>query len=93
LLPGAHVVKAFNTIGAEHYLNPKVDGQTASMFICGDDSTAKSQIGQLVTDIGFDLVDAGPLANAVYVESMAKLWIYLMRSGYSRNIAFKLLKE
>src|SRR5215469_14558982 len=33
---GAKVVKAFNTIGAMHMTNPKFGGQSAPMFICGD---------------------------------------------------------
>lgn len=92
LVPGAAVVKAFNTIGAEHFVDPIIDGQAVSMFICSDDAQAKSTVGELVTALGFDLVDAGPLANARLLESLAELWIYLMRSGAGRNIGFKLLR-
>lgn len=90
---GAKVVKAFNTIGAERYLDPKIGTQTASMFICGDDSEAKSIVGDLVEDLEFDLVDIGPLSHAEMLESLAKLWVTLMRSGFGRTMAFKLLRE
>jgi hypothetical protein len=90
---GAHVVKAFNTIGAERYLDPKIGRQTASMFICGDDDEAKSVVGDLVEDLEFDLVDVGPLSHAEMLESLAKLWVTLMRGGFGRTMAFKLLRE
>jgi hypothetical protein len=92
LIPGARVVKAFNTIGAEHLLNPVVHGQKATMFICGDDPAAKALVGELVAQIGFDLVDAGPLEKARLLEKLAELWVSLMRGGAGRNIAFKLLR-
>lgn len=92
LIPGAKVVKAFNTIGAEHLLDPVVHGQRASMFICGDDPAAKALVGDMVQAIGFELVDAGPLEKARLLEKLAELWVSLMRSGAGRNIAFKLLR-
>jgi len=92
LAKGAHVVKAFNTIGAEHYLNPVIGGQAITMFICGDDANAKEIVGGLVAELGFDLVDAGPLGNAEHLESLARLWITLMRDGMGRNMGFRLLR-
>jgi hypothetical protein len=35
----------------------------------------------------------GELAASRYLESLAQFWVYLARSGYGRNIAFKLLKK
>ncbi len=93
LAPGAKVVKAFNTIGAEHYSNPRFGSQTASMFICGDDAGAKSTVAQLAEQLGFEVVDAGPLAGAAMLESLAGLWVSLTRGGLGREIAFKLLKR
>lgn len=90
---GAKVVKAFNTIGAEHVLNPDFNGQAASMFVCGDDANAKQLVMGLAQELGFEAVDAGPLSNASLLESMARLWVWFARSGLGRNIAFKLLKR
>lgn len=90
---GARVVKAFNTIGAEHYLDPKIGTQTASMFICGDDAEAKEIVGDLVETLDFDLVDVGPLSHAEMLESLAKLWVTLARDNFGRDIAFKLLRS
>jgi predicted dinucleotide-binding enzyme len=89
----ARVIKAFNTIGAEHYLDTIFSGQAASMFIAGDDAEAKKIVGQLASDIGFDVVDCGGLNAAGLVEKLAELWVHLLRSGMGRNMAFKLLKK
>jgi len=93
LAPGAQFVKCFNTIGAEHYLDPEFNGKPATMFLCGDDEEAKTFVGWLVSELGFDLVDAGPLSNAEALEGMARLWVYLSRSGMGRDFAFRLVRK
>jgi 8-hydroxy-5-deazaflavin:NADPH oxidoreductase len=89
----ARVVKAFNTMGAETMSNPDFNGEKATAFIAGDDAEAKKTVIQLAHDIGLDGIDAGPLANSVYLESMTKLWAFLARSGLGRDIAFKLIRR
>jgi len=92
--PGARVVKAFNTIGAQQMLNPQFGSQAASMFICGDDAAAKSVVARLTEESGFEVVDAGPLSNARLLEPLAMLWIYLaVKQGLGTEIAFKLLRR
>lgn len=92
LIPDARVVKAFNAIGFNRLDKPELNGQTADIFICGDDDEAKAKVSALSKDIGFDVVDCGALANAELVESLARLWITLSRT-MGRDIAFKLLRE
>jgi len=89
----ANVVKAFNTIGAEHYQNPVFEGQKASMFIAGDSSEAKQKVSTLAADLGFDVVDTGNLEASMLLERLAQLWVHLARSGMGRNVAFKLIKR
>ncbi len=92
--PGARVVKAFNTIGADNFANPVFGDQVATMFICGDDSDAKAVTLQLAEELGFEIVDAGPLSNSRLLEPMAMLWIRLaLVEGFGRDIAFKLLRR
>jgi len=93
LAPGARVVKAFNTIGAELLAGPRFDMQSATMFICGGDAQAKSIVASLAQKLGFEVVDAGPLSSAGMLESLARLWVSLARGGLGRNIAFKLLRR
>ncbi len=94
LAGGAAVVKAFNSTGAGNYSNPAFGSQAASMLICGDDDDAKATVAQLTESLGFDVVDAGPLANASSLESLALLWIklaYVVDLG--PEIAWKLLRR
>jgi 8-hydroxy-5-deazaflavin:NADPH oxidoreductase len=92
---GARVVKAFNTIGAPNFANPRFGSESASMFICGDDSSAKSAVGKLAADLGFDVVDCGGLIAARWIESLAMLWIHLaIKQGLGpTGHAFKLLRR
>ena len=72
---GARVVKAFNTTGSDNMADPDYAGQPLAMFIAGDDDEAKQRVGELAGELGFDAVDAGPLANSGLLESLAMLWI------------------
>jgi NADPH-dependent F420 reductase len=94
LAKSANVVKAFNTIGAKTLDNLMFDSLRADLFICGDNSHAKQVVEELAIEIGFDVVDVGPLVNARMLEQLALLWIELaLRQQLGPNIAFKLLRR
>ena len=61
---GAVVVKALNTTGFENMADPNYGGTPTTMFIAGDGETAKATVFGLARDIGFEPIDAGPLARA-----------------------------
>jgi predicted dinucleotide-binding enzyme len=62
--------------------NPAAAGGPVSIPLAGDDADAKTRIGPLVTALGFEPVDAGPLANARHIEHMAMLYVsFLLRPG------------
>jgi NADPH-dependent F420 reductase len=93
LVPEANVVKAFNTVFAQVYASqtPQVNGKTLSVFCAGDNQEAKAQVSALVSKLGFDAVDAGPLKNARNVEALAMLNISLgYGQGLGTNIGFTL---
>ncbi len=92
--PGARVVKIFNTTGANNMADPRYGGQGTTMLYCGDDKEAKAVAHQLAADLGFEPVDAGPLAHSGLLESLAMLWIWLAYpGGLGREIAFTLLRR
>jgi predicted dinucleotide-binding enzyme len=92
--PGARVVKAFNTMGAGIMADPRFGAEAATGFVCGDDAAAKATVTALVKDTGLEVLDAGPLRVARYLEPMAGLWVHLaLVQGLSPNIAFKLLRR
>jgi 8-hydroxy-5-deazaflavin:NADPH oxidoreductase len=93
-VPGARVVKSFNTIGAIHMADPRFGMQRASMFFCGDDAGAKAMVARLAGDLGFDPVDCGPLTQARLLEPLAMLWISMAYAyGAGANIGFALLRK
>jgi len=89
--PGARVVKIFNTVGFGVMANPAFGSESATMFYCGDDGAAKDVARDLAAQLGFDPVDAGPLARARLLEPFALLWISLAIGGQGREIAFRLM--
>src|SRR5258708_442994 len=62
LAPGARVVKAFNTTGADNMADSSYGGSKLMMPIAGDDADAKTTVMSLARDLGFEPLDTGPLA-------------------------------
>lgn len=84
-LPGARVVKAFNTVFAQIYAEGlSLGGKPVQTFVASDDAAAKAAVIALAGDAGFDARDAGPLKNARYIEPLAYLNIqfgYMLGQG------------
>ncbi|MBT9594828.1 MAG: NADPH-dependent F420 reductase [Vitreoscilla sp.] len=84
-VPGAEVVKGFNTLFAQ-VLGEGADfgnGQKATVFVASDSERAKQTATTLAESMGFLVVDAGGLKNARYLEPLAGLNIYL---GYGAGL-------
>jgi hypothetical protein len=92
LLPGAHLAKAFDTIGFENFTTAHARRTPAAMFVAGDDPDAKRIAMDLATQIGFEAEDAGPLANAKALEEMARVWLALTQV-HGRRVGFALSRE
>jgi len=70
-LPGAHVVKAFNHIYARQITRDGTPPRTRNrraLTIAGDDPVAKARVTELIDGFGFDVVDAGPLAESWRIQ-------------------------
>jgi 8-hydroxy-5-deazaflavin:NADPH oxidoreductase len=83
--PGAEVVKGFNTVFAQ-VLNDGADfgdGRKVTVFVASDSARARQTATTLAQSMGFDVVDAGGLKNARYLEPLAGLNIYL---GYGAGL-------
>ena len=84
-VPQAIVVKAFNTVFAQ-VLSAGADfgkGRTVSVFVASDSEQGKHAAKALARSIGFEVIDAGGLVNARYLEPLAGLNIYL---GYGAGL-------
>lgn len=91
---GARVVKCFNTTGAENMTQPRFGADRAVMFLAGDDEPAKALVTALGEALGFEMIDAGGLEVARWLEPTAMLWVHLaFRRGLGRGFAFKLLRR
>ena len=94
LAPGARVVKAFNTTGAENMVNTRGFAVKPMMPVAGDDVAAKDAVRMLAEELGFEAVDAGPLAMSRQLEPLAVLWIKLAYAqGFGRSFAFALARR
>ena len=91
-LPGARVVKAFNTAFAQHMDAGTVKGEQLTALAAGDDANAKKTVIELAKGIGFDAVDAGPLTSARLLEPLALQNILLgYVLGMGSEIGFRLV--
>ncbi|MDT5338430.1 MAG: 8-hydroxy-5-deazaflavin:NADPH oxidoreductase [Mycobacterium sp.] len=89
---GAHVCKAMNQIGAPMMNHPNLPAPPV-MFVCGDDEGAKATVATLVSELGFEAVDAGGLTLARLLEPFGMLWIHLaLRRGWGTSFGFGLLR-
>jgi 8-hydroxy-5-deazaflavin:NADPH oxidoreductase len=83
-VPKARVVCAFNTVPSEvlfGVFEARRRATRPSLVYCGDDATSKRVAAELIRDVGFDPVDAGPLRIARYTEPFALLVAELAYEG------------
>jgi predicted dinucleotide-binding enzyme len=83
-IPTARVVSAFNTVPSEvlfGVFERRTKARRSHLVYCGDDADAKQTAAQLITDVGFEPVDAGPLRIARYTEPFALLVARLAYEG------------
>jgi predicted dinucleotide-binding enzyme len=76
-LPGASVVKAFNTLLASRQADPIVDGEPVDAFVAADDRAAGEIVADLARSIGMRPMTVVPLRYARYLEGLAFLNIVL----------------
>jgi len=91
--PKVHFVKAFNSVGAPRMVNPHYKSGKPTMFICGNDDSAKLVAAQILEQFGWETADMGKVESARAIEPLCMLWCSL---GFLHNEwthAFKLLRE
>lgn len=92
-LPDSRVVKAFNTVFAQHMDSGRLGDRPLTALVAADDAGARKTVMELARGIGFDAVDAGPLKNARLLEPLGFLNIQLgYVLGMGTKIGFKLLE-
>jgi len=91
--PDVHFVKALNSVGHAHMVDPKFPGGPPTMFIAGNDDAAKTKVGILIRELGWECVDMGRAQAARAIEPLCMLWCIpgLLRNEWAH--AFKLLVQ
>ena len=91
--PDAHLVKAFNSVGAPRMVNPQYQAGQPTMFICGDDAGAKAATSKILADFGWETADMGGVEAARAIEPLCMLWCIPVFLHHQATHAFKLLKD
>ena len=94
--PTARVVKSFSIYGYENFRNTSYPGYPMRpvMLVAGDDGAAKQTLELLVSDLGFEMMDTGPLSQALHLEHMTLLWVNMVRkAGHSPHFVWGLMER
>jgi predicted dinucleotide-binding enzyme len=89
-IPGAKVVKAFNTIGSPYFVDPNFSDGQPTMFIAGDDADAKATVEEVLHSFGWsDVVDIGGIVGARELEALCILWVKVggRRGGWDHGVS------
>jgi len=85
LLPGAYVVKAFNTIYWVDLLDlAHREGERLAMPMAGDHDAAKDVVAQLARDAGFDPVWVGGMARSADLDPDSPIYAKSMTAAQVR---------
>jgi predicted dinucleotide-binding enzyme len=96
-LPGAHVVKALNTVTANLMVNPKlVSNGDHNLFVCGNNADAKNKVKHFLVDaFGWkpdNLIDLGGIQSARTTEAYVPFWVSMMQALGSPMFNVKVVK-
>ncbi|WP_432250711.1 NADPH-dependent F420 reductase [Streptomyces sanyensis] len=92
-LPGSYVVKTLNTLAAQVMPEPDVVGNDHTVFLSGDDETAKARVGDLLRALGWrDILDLGGIGTARATEMMLRMWIDASRALGTHLFGFKIVR-
>jgi predicted dinucleotide-binding enzyme len=73
LIPGTHVVKAFNSLYVEWLAaSPKVGKGKRVVLLSGDDENSKKTVSKLIADLGFAPLDIGSLQTGGALQQAGK---------------------
>ena len=91
-LPGAKVVKAFNTVPNTQMVDPKFVGGAPEMLIAGNDAAAKKQVVGILKEFGWPgAIDVGGIEGARWIEALVPLWALVGSATNRWDHAFKVV--
>jgi predicted dinucleotide-binding enzyme len=78
--PEVRVVKSLNTVNADVMVNPGIVPGSHTMFMAGNDASAKEEVRGILESLGWptaDILDLGDLTAARGLEMYLPLWLRL----------------
>lgn len=90
--PQARIVKAFNSVGSGLMVDPHFAGGKPTMFVAGNDTAAKADVGEILKQFGWDVADMGAIEASRALEPLCQLWCIPGFLNNQWSHAFKLLK-
>jgi len=93
LCPDTFVVKTLNMVNCEVMVNANLPGEPASMFICGNNESAKKEVSNLLNEFGWnDIIDLGDIGAARGMEMLLPIWLRLWKATGTGHLAFKIVR-
>ena len=91
--PEARVVKTLNTLNANLMVNPAELGAESSVFVSGNDETAKATVIGLLHSFGHtDVIDLGDISTARGTEMLLPVWLRLMGALGTAAFNFQIVR-
>jgi predicted dinucleotide-binding enzyme len=91
-VPGARVVKAYNTVGNALMVDPDLPGGPPTMFVAGNDADAKTTVIEMLRATGWDVADLGGIEASRWLEAMCMAWVLYGVTSGGWGHAFRLLR-
>jgi predicted dinucleotide-binding enzyme len=92
LIPGAHLYRAFNSLGWDVFANPTLGGTQADLFFAGPDGNNRTAVEKLITDVGMRPIWVGGTDQVGTIDGVLRLW-HTLSGLRGRRIAFKLISD
>lgn len=96
ILSDSHVVKTLNTVSHQSMVNPAFKGGLPVMFMCGNNSSAKKKVRELLVDIGWqDINDIGTIEKSRLLEPLCLTWLMYgqLHAEANFNHAFSVISK
>lgn len=93
VLADANVVKTLNIVNCEVMVNAKKSGGSPTMFVAGNNATAKGEVTEILKKFGWDdIIDLGDISGARGMEMMLPIWLRTWGATKNGYFGFKIVR-
>jgi 8-hydroxy-5-deazaflavin:NADPH oxidoreductase len=93
--PDARVVKTLNTMWCGLMVNPRLIGESHTVYMSGNDASAKSDVAEILASFGWrreEMVDLGDISGARGTEMLLPLWLRLWQATGTGAFNFTIVR-